>query len=120
MSPPPANSAPLSIQAHPPEHGAPAGAGAPPAGCCCCCCCCLHAIGGIVGAVSGSVSAITPRPEPMEDEDSPFPFRRDLIQDEGPVIPATLLYWMLVSFLVGVTAVVTYVNGGAKDPNDLL
>src|SRR5262249_21167102 len=108
----------LTIETHPPHHGPPAGAGAPPAACCCCCCCCLHTIGGIIGAVSGSVSPITPRPLLMEDPDSPFPFRRDIVYDEGPFIPATLLYWMLVSFLVGVTAVVTYVRGGATKPNE--
>jgi hypothetical protein len=116
---PASDQAPLTIQTHPPERGQPAGAGAPPAGCCCCCCCCLHTLGGLIGAVSGSVSPIAPRPLILEDEDSPFPFRRDIIQDEGPFIPATLLYWMLVSFLIGVTTVAAYVKNGAANPQDL-
>src|SRR5262249_58296122 len=66
------------------------------------------------------VSTIVPRPRYYEEEDSPFPFRRDIIQDEGPFIPATLLYWMLVSFLIFVTCAVTYAQAGGTNPNDLL
>src|SRR5262249_21424743 len=91
-------------------------------GCCCCCCCCLHTLGGLIGAVSGSVSTIVPRREQFytEDEDSPFPFRRDIVLDEGPIIPATLLYWMLVSFLIALTCAVTYIKQGGTNPSDLL
>jgi hypothetical protein len=76
-------------------------------------------VGSLVGAVTGSISPIEARPMRMTDPDSPFPFRRDVFEDEGPVLPATALYWLLVVFLVGVTCVWTYVAQGANQPEAL-
>jgi hypothetical protein len=112
--------APLTITRHPPEHGPLAAPEALPAGCCCCCCCCLHTIGGIVGAISGSVLNIPAQPVQMNDPDSPFPFRRDVFEDEGPVLPVTALYWLLVLFLCGVTSVWYYLSQGAANPENLM
>jgi hypothetical protein len=116
--PQPGDAAPLTITRHPPEHGA---AGSPevlPAGCCCCCCCCLHTLGGLVGAITGSISPVAPTPVRM-DPDAPFPFRRDEFEDEGPVLPVTALYWLLVLFLISATAVWYYINQGATNPESL-
>jgi hypothetical protein len=117
---------PVRVTAHPPER---ARRGAPvilPCGCCCCCCCCLHTIGGLVGGVVGSVTGIEPRPKPA-DPDFPFPYRRDELDEEGPTFPAALLYWLLVSFLIGVTCVWYYLSASGSrrgplngDPSDLL
>jgi hypothetical protein len=46
--------------------------------------------------VAGSVSPQEAVPKRMTDPDSPFPFRRDEFENEGPLVPATLLYWLLV------------------------
>lgn len=117
---------PIRVTAHPPER---ARRGAPvllPCGCCCCCCCCLHTIGGLVGGVVGSVTQVRHRTKPV-DPDFPFPYRRDELDEEGPTFPATLLYWLLVSFLIGVTCVWTYLASSGRrggplngDPSDLL
>src|SRR5262245_14305707 len=109
----PCGDSPLDITRHPPEHGPGGTPEVLPAGCCCCCCCCLHTLGGLIGAVTGSVSLIEPPPKRM-DPDSPFPFRRDEFEDEGPVLPATALYWLLVLFLVGVTCVWTFISEGTN------
>jgi hypothetical protein len=109
---------PLTIIRHPPEHGAMATPEVLPAGCCCCCCCCLHTLGGLVGAIGGSVGHIPPTPVRM-DPDAPFPFRRDELEDEGPILPVTALYWLLLLFLMSVTAVWYYINQGANNPESL-
>jgi hypothetical protein len=67
----------------------------------------------------GTAREVRPRPRPV-DPDFPFPFRRDELDEEGPLIPAGLLYWMLLSFLMAVLAVSYYVREGAKDPQDLV
>jgi hypothetical protein len=109
---------PLTITRHPPEHGAAAAPEVLPAGCCCCCCCCLHTLGGLGRAITGSVSPIAPTPVRM-DPDAPFPFRRDEFEDEGPVLPVTALYWLLLLFLMSVTAVWYYIDQGATNPESL-
>ena len=118
-NPSPAGDAPLTITRHPPEHGPRAAPDVLPAGCCCCCCCCLHTIGGMVGAITGSVVQLPAQPMRMTDPDSPFPFRRDVFEDEGPVLPVTALYWLLVLFLCGVTSVWYYIAQGANQPEAL-
>jgi hypothetical protein len=111
---------PVRVTAHPPER---ARRGAPvilPCGCCCCCCCCLHTIGGLVGGVVGSVAQIRPRTRPV-DPDFPFPFRRDEFDEEAPAVPPAVLYWLLVSFLIAVTAVWYYLSSsGPRLPEELL
>jgi hypothetical protein len=116
---------PVRVTAHPPER---ARRGAPvilPCGCCCCCCCCLHTIGGLVGGVVGSVAQIRPHPRPV-DPDFPFPYRRDELDEEAPAFPPALLYWLLVSFLVAVTAVWYYLSSSGShgplsgNPQELL
>src|SRR5262249_56953820 len=97
----PANSAEPALTRHPPEHGR---GGAPeilPAGCCCCCCCCcLHTLGGIGGAVLGSALPMQSRPVYESDPDSPFPYRRDVFEEDQPLIPPVLLYWLIVALAV--------------------
>jgi hypothetical protein len=108
----------VTITRHPPEHGNAATPEVLPAGCCCCCCCCLHTLGGLIGAITGSVMHVAPTPVRM-DPDAPFPFRRDEFEDEGPVLPVTALYWLLVLFLMSVTAVWYYIQQGATNPEAL-
>jgi hypothetical protein len=107
---------PVRVTAHPPER---ARRGAPvtlPCGCCCCCCCCLHTIGGLIGGVVGSVAQIRPSPRPV-DPDFPFPFRRDELDEDAPTVAPSLLYWLLVSFLIAVTAVWYYLpSSGSRGP----
>jgi hypothetical protein len=80
-------------------------------------------VGGIVGGVLGTVKQLPARPRAMP-ADSPFPFRRDEFEDEGPVLSAGALYWLLVSFLVGAVSAWyfgrEYLDRGTADPNDLL
>jgi hypothetical protein len=71
-----------------------------------------------VGGIVGSLQAVEKAPRRVEDPDFPFPYRRDEFETEG-TFPAGILYWLLVSFLMGVVAVVWYVNQGATQPEDL-
>jgi len=115
---------PVRFTTHPPER---ARRGSPvilPCGCCCCCCCCLHTIGGLVGGVVGSVLQVARRTRPV-DPDFPFPSRRDELDEEAPLFPPAMLYWLLVSFLIGVTCVWTYLANATRgplagDPSNLL
>ena len=118
---PPADPGPaLTVTAHPPERARRPGPVVLPCACCSCCCCCLHTIGGIVGAAIGSVQEMEARPRRPVDPDFPFPFRRDEFEDEGPLLPATLLYWLLVLFLIGVVTVWFSVANGFRGTDDLI
>src|SRR3954454_14323841 len=102
-----AETAPLSITSHPPEHGRRAAPEILPAGCCCCCCCCLHTLGGIGGAVMGSSLPMRQRPVYESDPASPFPYRRDVFEEDQPMIPPVLLYWLMVALTVILTVAAT-------------
>ncbi len=115
------DSTPLSITRHPPEHGSARAPEVLPAGCCCCCCCCcLHTLGGIGGAVMGSTMRLETRPWGRVDPDSPFPYRRDVFEEDEPLIHPVLLYWLMVMLLVAVLVVGTYVYNGASNPSTLV
>ena len=84
-----------------------------PAGCCCCCCCCLHTIGGIAARSSARRCRCGSRPVYESDPDSPFPYRRDVFEEDQPLVPPVLLYWLLVALAVVATAVAApFVYGG--------
>jgi hypothetical protein len=104
----------LTVEAHPPERGRSGDVVLPAVGCCCCCCCCLHTIGGLAGGLAGTFQGLPARPRKMLDPDSPFPFRRDEFEDEGPLLPAGVLYWLMVSLLVVVTIVWPFFFGGSS------
>jgi hypothetical protein len=108
----------VEMTTHPPERGRARGSVVLPSGCCCCCCCCLHSLGSLVGAIVGSVQTVRTPPRPA-DPDFPFPYRRDEFELEGPVLPAGILYWLLVCFGLGVGAVWYLLAGGSRSPNDL-
>jgi hypothetical protein len=122
MAPSP-NKADLAIQviAHAPERRRRPNSVTAACGCCCCCCCCLHTIGGLVGAITGSLLTVRPRPRPV-DPSFPFPFRRDeLDQDEG-TFPIAIIYWLLVLVFIAAVSVYYFLkgrSGGVLDPNDL-
>jgi hypothetical protein len=108
----------IKLTAHPPERARQRGSVTLPVGCCCCCCCCLHTLGGLIGGIVGSISPLEQTPRPV-DPDFPFPFRRDELDEPGPLLPATLLYWLLVSFLMGVGTVWMVVQNGLQIRRDL-
>ena len=95
-----ARPAPVEVTVHLPERRRrPSSVIAAQACCCCCCCCCLHTIGGLVGGLVGSLLRVRPSPPVQkQDEDSPFPFRRD---EPGPsfTLSAGFVYWVLFSLL---------------------
>jgi hypothetical protein len=107
----------IDVTAHPPERLRPAGSVVLPCGCCCCCCC-LHTLGGVIGAIAGSIKPIDPRPRPV-DSDFPFPFRRDEFEGDGQVLSAGVLYWLLVCFGAGLVTVWPYVSTGARRSDSL-
>lgn len=114
---------PVTIERHAPEHGGPSPAAPAAAGCCCCCCCCLHTIGGLVGAIQGSITGQKPddRYSPTRDDiDAPFPFRRDAEEEEQPLMPVPMLYWLVVLLMCAATAFATYLYNGANNPSYLL
>src|SRR5262249_46095756 len=55
-----------------------------------------------------------------DDIDAPFPFRRDQFEDEKPILPVPLLYWLLVLFLGATTAGGVYLYDGARNPGMLI
>ncbi|MGL4555791.1 MAG: hypothetical protein ACRC33_31875 [Gemmataceae bacterium] len=113
-----------TIERHDPERAPSRLDAVAPAGCCCCCCCCccLHTVGGIVGGVIGSVQDIPPARRIRfndDDDDEPFPSRRDAFEDDAP-LPVPMLYWLLVLFLGAATAGVTFLGNGRGEPGMLI
>jgi hypothetical protein len=106
----------IDVTIHPPERGRAAAPVVLPCACCTCCCCCLHSVGSLAGAIVGTVVSVPHVPSRPADPNFPFPFRRDEADEEEPLIPAGLLYWLVVSFLLGVGAVWAFLAGGARDP----
>src|SRR5207249_4307610 len=94
----------IRITTHPPERPS----GVVPitlacGGCTCTCCCCLHTVGGVIGGIAGSLRPIQQTPRRILDPNFPFPFRRDEEELIDTGLSPTLLYWLLLSFLVAVT-----------------
>jgi hypothetical protein len=110
----------IEIIVHAPERGKRSGSVTAACGCCCCCCCCLHTIGGLVGAISGSLLRVSARPRPV-DPSFPFPFRRDELDQEDGSFPIAIIYWLLVLFGVFAVSVYTFFSDGTAtlDPNML-
>jgi hypothetical protein len=79
----------------------------------------LHTIGGIIGGISGSVRHLDLPPRAIDDPNFPFPFRRDEEEAIADGFPPSVLYWLLVSFLLGIAAAWTFVAGGMRRPEDL-
>jgi hypothetical protein len=121
MLPSPNATTEIQVTAHAPERGKRSASVTAACGCCCCCCCCLHSIGGLVGAITGSLLTVRPRPRPV-DPSFPFPFRRDeLDQDEG-TFPIAIIYWLLVLLLIAAVSVYYFLTArtsGVLDPSDL-
>jgi hypothetical protein len=105
------------LTVHPPERPRPAATVTLPCGCCCCCCCCLHTIGGLIGGIAGSVTPMQYEPRPV-DPDFPFPFRRDEVE-EDTLLPAGVLYWLMLSVLIVITALWYWLNEGTRRIDDL-
>jgi hypothetical protein len=110
----------IRLTAHPPERHRRTDPTILPCACCSCCCCCLHSIGSLIGGIIGSVKSLDLPPREIDDPNFPFPFRRDELDEEGPVFPAALLYWVLVSLQLMGGAIWYYLSQGRRDPNDLL
>jgi hypothetical protein len=105
---------------HPPERRHRTSSLNLPCACCCCCCCCLHSLGSLIGGVVGSVKQLNLSPRELDDPDFPFPFRRDELEEEGAILPAGVLYWLILSFLLGVGAVWYYFTTRSGQLEDLL
>jgi hypothetical protein len=54
------------------------------------------------------------------DPDFPFPFRRDEFELEGPVLPAGVLYWLLVCFGLGLCGVYYVAVESTHRPDGLI
>jgi hypothetical protein len=110
---------PVRFTAHPPERRRRIEPVILPCACCSCCCCCLHSLGSLVGGIVGSMKPLDLPPRDSSDPDFPFPFRRDEVDDEGAVLPAAILYWLLLSLLLGVGAAWAYLAGSIRRTDDL-
>lgn len=64
--PEPAVPSSIRLTAHPPERHRRGEPVILASGCCCCCCCCLHSLGGLIGAIIGSVTQLGPPREPAD------------------------------------------------------
>ncbi len=117
--PKPANAV-IQFTAHAPERGKRSASATAACGCCCCCCCCLHTIGGLIGAIGGSLLQVRSRPRPV-DPSFPFPFRRDEFEEEAASFPIAVVYWMFVLFVVGGVSLYYFftATGPSLDPNNL-
>jgi hypothetical protein len=110
----------IQLTAHPPERHRRADPVILPCACCCCCCCCLHSVGSALGGLIGSVKQLDLPPREITDPDFPFPFRRDEVEEEGPLVPVGVVYWLLVIFLLGVGALWYFLSARSGRPEDLL
>src|SRR3954454_15849281 len=112
----------IVVTTHPPERGRQTAPVTLACGCCCCCCCCLHAVGGALGGLTGSLLSVAPRPKVMYDPDAPFPFRRDEFYDEEEIMfSPTLLYWLFVAMLTSGFSMWFFIfEGGFSQPEYLL
>jgi hypothetical protein len=100
------------VTVHPPERRHRGGVVVPSCACCSCCCCCLHTIGGLVGAVMGSVQKIPESVAPPPQElDSPYLQRRDEIEEEN-LLPPQLVYWFTVLVMICATSGVYFLLDG--------
>jgi hypothetical protein len=111
----------VAVIVHPPERRRQRSPVIAAQACCCCCCCCLHTIGGLVGALVGSLMRVRATPRHREyDEDADIPFRRDELPPSFTV-PAALVYWGLVSLgTLGTFLAMAFSSGTGKvSPNDL-
>lgn len=77
-------------------------------------------MGSLIGGIMGSVKQLDLPPRESSDPDFPFPFRRDELDEEGAVLPAAILYWLLLSLLLGVGSIWYYIAQGPGGPGDLL
>ncbi len=76
---------PVQVQVHPAERGRRGGVVLYGTCCCCCCCCCLHTIGGVVGAILGSIPS-----DPVASERRwvpPSPLSSDVLAEFDPSKP---------------------------------
>jgi hypothetical protein len=110
----------IRLTAHPPERHRRADPVILPCACCCCCCCCLHSVGSAIGGLVGSVKQLDLPPREITDPDFPFPYRRDEVEEEGPLIPVGVVYWLLVTFLLGVGTVWYFLSSRSGRVEDLL
>jgi len=94
----------VELRRHPAERRPTPSVVLPQVACCCSCCCCLHSVGGLIGGILGSVVKLPEEPKPV-DPDFPFPFRRDELENEQDLVPATGLYWALVLFVFSCVAI---------------
>jgi len=81
----------------------------------------LHTIGGIAGAIVGSATQLRSQPVYESDPDSPFPFRRDVFEEDQPLISPALVYWLLLALAIFATVGITVLmmgTGGGPNPLD--
>jgi streptolysin S family bacteriocin protoxin len=71
-------------------------------GCCCCCCCCVHSVGGLAGAIWGSLRRRAPLPETLTTEEQ--------IRGENEAARAhkyaVKVYWLALTVVALLTIVV--------------
>ena len=93
----------MKLVAHPPERRRRAttllSAGC---GCCCCCCCCVHSIGGLAGAIYGSLRRDKPDPETLDTEEK---IRREA-ETAAAHRYAVQVYWLVLTILGALTIAV--------------
>jgi hypothetical protein len=105
----------VAVIVHPPERRRRRSPVIAAQACCCCCCCCLHTLGGLVGALVGSLVRVRMSWKPREyDEDADIPFRRDEMPPTF-TLPAALVYWGLVSLgTLGTFLALAFSSGTGK------
>ena len=96
----------IQIAAHPPERRRrattllSAGCGCSSS---CCCCCCVHTVGGLAGALYGSLRRDKPAPESLDTEEK--------IREEAEAAAAhryaVKLYWLVLTILGALTIAVS-------------
>ena len=68
----------------------------------------------------GSTKQLNLPPRESSDPNFPFPFRRDELDEEGPVLPVAILYWLLLSFVLGICAIWGYLASSSRGAEDLM
>lgn len=102
----------MNLISHPPERGRRATTLVAAGSCCCCCCCCVHSVGGLAGAVYGSLRRDAPDPGTLVTEEQ-IRLEAETAAAHGYAVK---VYWLALTIVGALTIAVSLI----ANPNEPL